>query len=178
MSDDFVKDGEYLPAGTGEFLGAERAPIHVNQSTDPADVVKTSQGIRLQILKHRLARGVNDDAKELNLDLQLLRDLDANALTTRKIDVEERAVNEAEQVSQQTNALLKLLGGKNPFAVDLNNGGALRQDLIGRSRETALPEPKIVPGHTKQGTDNLNYGDFVDDPDAEDDDQLEEEEEV
>lgn len=164
MSDDFVKDGEYLPAGGEEFL-APVGRIDVNQSTDAAEVVKTTQGIRLQILAHRLKKGVNEDAKELNLDLQLLRDLDQAALTTRKIDVEEKAVNDAERASEQTNALLRMLDGRNPFVVDITTG-KLRPDLIGREREAALPDAVVLPGHTTQGTDNLNYGDYVDDPDA------------
>lgn len=173
MQEDYVKDGEYIPAVPDEFLG--KSPIIVDRSTDASDVVKTTQSIRLHILAERLKRGVNEDAKELNLDLQLLRDLDSAALTTRKIDVEERSVSDAERASEQTNALLKMLGGSNPFAVDVSTG-ELRKDLVGRSREVALPEAVIVPGHTKQGTDNLNYADFVDDPDAEPDEEEEEEE--
>jgi hypothetical protein len=167
MQEDYVKDGEYLPAVQEEFLG--KSPIIVDRSTDAADVVKTTQSIRLHILAERLKRGVSEDAKELNVDLQLLRDLDTAALTTRKIDVEERSVSDAERASEQTNALLKMLGGSNPFAVDITTG-QLRNDLVGRPREAALPEPVIVPGHTKQGTDNLNYADFVDDPDADPED--------
>lgn len=174
MSEDFIKDGEYLPA-EGEVFLAPRGAIAVNQSTDAAEVVKTTQGIRLQILAERLKGGVNQDAKELNLDLQLLRDLDQAALTTRKIDVEERAVNDAERASEQTNTLLKMLDGRNPFVVDIATG-QLRADLIGREREAALPEATVLPGHTKQGTDNLNYGDYVDDPDSDPDGAGEDEE--
>lgn len=166
MSDeDYVKDGEFIPAG--EFLGSERAPITVNQSTDPADVIRTTQAIRLQILAARLKAGVNDDAKELGLDLQILRDLDNSSLTTRKIDVEEKAIGEAEKASELTNALLKTLNGRNPFVVDITSG-ELREDLRGRAREAVLPAPKMVPGITRQGTENLNYADFVDDPDNDD----------
>lgn len=167
-TEDYVRDGEYLPAPIGgEFLAANKAPIPVDHSTDPAAVIKTTQSIRLRILEERLRTGVNEDAKELNLDLQLLRDLDQAALTTRKIDVDERAINDAERASEQTNALLKMLNGRNPFAIDVTSG-ELRADLTGRSRDVALPEPTVVPGHTNQGTHNLEYGEFVDDPDADD----------
>lgn len=177
MTDDInpVLDGDYLPAD--KFSVSIPQPIEVNTSTEPAEVIKTTQGIRLKILASRLAKGVNDDIKELNTDLQLLRDLDAAALTTRKIDVEERAVNESERVSEQTNALLKMLGGKNPFAVDITTGN-IRSDLIGRPREAALPVIAVVPGQVKQGTEQLNYADYVDDPDAADEELEDEEEEL
>lgn len=161
-----VLEGDYLPID--KFSVVDRAPIVVSHSTEPADVIKTTQSIRLQILAQRLQKGVTDDLKELNTDLQLLRDLDQAALTTRKIDVEERAVNESERVSEQTNALLKMLDGKNPFAVDLTTG-SIRSDLTGRPRDAALPEPVIVPGHMRQGTENLNYADYVTDPDDDSD---------
>lgn len=169
-----VLDGDYLPAD--KFSVQVPEPIEVSTSTEPADVIKTTQGIRLKILASRLQRGVNDDIKELNADLQLLRDLDAAALTTRKIDVEERAVNESERVSEQTNALLKMLGGKNPFAVDLATGN-IRPDLIGRPREADVPLVKIIPGQVKQGTEQLNYADYVDDPEAADAVEVEEDDE-
>lgn len=177
MTDDInpVLDGDYLPAD--KFSVSVPTPIEVSPSTEPADVIKTTQGIRLAILAKRLANGVNDDIKELNTDLQLLRDLDAAALTTRKIDVEERAVNESERVSEQTNALLKMLGGKNPFAVDLATGN-VRGDLLNRPREADLPMITIVPGQVKQGTEQLNYADYVDDPDAADAEVEDEEEEL
>lgn len=176
MTDDInpVLDGDYLPAD--KFSVPAHVPIAVSHSTEPADVIKTTQSIRLQILASRLGRGVSEDLKELNTDLQLLRDLDAAALTTRKIDVEERAVNESERVSEQTNALLKMLNGKNPFAVDLTTG-RVRDDLIGRPREVDLPLPTIVPGHLRQGTEQLNYADYVDDPDSDEGRLVGEEEE-
>lgn len=177
MTDDInpVLEGDYLPAD--KFSSAlAHPPIEISNSTEPADVIRTTQGVRLQILAHRLKTGISEDAKELNLDLQLLRDLDTAALTTRKIDVEERAVNESERVSEQTNALLKMLNGRNPFAVDLQSG-EIRSDLIGRSREVALPEAVIVPGHTRQGTEQLAYADFVEDPDAEESEAPEDDEE-
>lgn len=180
MTDDInpVLEGDYLPVD--KFSVVASAPIDVSLSTEPAEVIKTTQSIRLRILSERLRKGVSEDLKELNTDLQLLRDLDQAALTTRKIDVEERAVNESERVSEQTNALLKMLDGKNPFAVDLTTG-SVRADLTGRPREAALPEPVIVPGHMRQGTENLNYADYVNDPDDDSDrlgDEDDEEEEV
>lgn len=168
MSEDYVRDGEYLPAPVeGDYLGSENKPIDVNQSVEAGDVIRTTQTVRLKILKHRLAKGIPSDDKELALDMQLLRDLDNAALTTRKIDVEERAVNESEKVNEHVAALTKMFGGKSPFAIDPATG-QVRKDLQNREIEATLPDAKLVPGIAKQGTDNLNYADFVDDPDGDD----------
>lgn len=155
-------EGEFLarddmdPVKDGEYLGPDRTPIHINQSVDPSDVIKTTQGIRLRILKSRFAKGIPDDDKELSLNMQLLRDLDQAALTTRKIDVEERSVSESERLANASNELLRMLGGKNPFAVEVADMAPVTQRAI-----PVLPEVQLVPDLTTQGTQPVNYDDFV-----------------
>lgn len=155
-------EGEFLarddmdPVQDGEYLNPDQAPIHINQSVDPSDVIKTTQGIRLRILKSRFAKGIPSDDKELSLNMQLLRDLDSAALTTRKIDVEEMGVNESERLANASNELLRILGGKNPFAVDV---GALPTTV--QRTAAVLPPPQLVPDITTQGTQPVEYDDFV-----------------
>jgi len=145
------------PVLDGEFLGADdRAPIHINQSVDPSDVIKTTQGIRLRILQSRFAKGIPADDKELMTNMQLLRDLDQAALTTRKIDVDERAVSESERLANANNELLRMLGGKNPFAVEVGTMPPITQRVA-----PTLPAPSLVPDITTQGTQPVNYDDFV-----------------
>ena len=91
--------------------------------------------------------------------MQLLRDLDSAALTTRKIDVEERQVDESQRLANAQNELLRMLGGKNPFAVDITAGAV--PPRVARPDPTALPEPTLVPDITAQGTQSVNYEDFV-----------------
>lgn len=145
------------PVLDGEYLGAdERAPIHINQSVDPSEVIKTTQGIRLRILQSRFSKGIPADDKELSLNMQLLRDLDQAALTTRKIDVDERAVSESERLANANNELLRMLGGKNPFAVEVGTMPPITQRAT-----PSLPAPNLVPDITTQGTQPVNYDDFV-----------------
>lgn len=140
-----------------EYIGMDHQPMHVNQSVDPTEVIKTTQGIRLKVLRSRFQKGITDDDKELALSLQLLRDLDQAALTTRKIDVDERAVSESERLANANNELLRMLGGRNPFAVEVGTMPAFSQ-----TRAVAeLPEPTLVPDITAQGTQPVNYDDFV-----------------
>lgn len=157
LEGDFLKHDDLNPVLDGEYLNADRAPVHINQSVDPSDVIKTTQGIRLRILKSRFAKGIPEDDKELSLNMQLLRDLDQAALTTRKIDVEERSVSESERLANANNELLRMLGGRNPFMMEV---GSLPPALVPRA-QPSLPEPQLVPDITTQGTQPVNYDDFV-----------------
>lgn len=156
LEGDFLKKDDLDPVLDGEYLSDDRAPIHINQSVDPSDVIKTTQGIRLRILKSRFAKGIPADDKELSLNMQLLRDLDSAALTTRKIDVEERSVSESERLANANNELLRMLGGKNPFAVEVGSMPAITQRVV-----PILPPPQLVPDITTQGTQPVEYDDFV-----------------
>jgi len=158
MSDINPIDGDLLPVADNEYLGD--APMQINESVDPSDIIKTTQGIRVAMVKKHLKGGVPHIDKDAITFLQVLRDLDQAALTTRKIDVEERQVNESERLAQAQNALLGMLGGRNPFAVDLVTGNkgpvAERPDAA-----AVLPAPPLVPDVTAQGTQPVNYDDFV-----------------
>ncbi|MNO14024.1 hypothetical protein D3C76_36640 [compost metagenome] len=151
--------GDLDPVLDGEYLAAENRPLAVNQDVDPSAVIKTTQGIRLKILEDRFKRGIPSDDKELNLNMQLLRDLDSAALTTRKIDVDEAQGSETERLAQANNELLRMLNGRNPFAVDV---GSIPTTVIQRADpEKGLPEPKLVPDVTVQGTQPVNYESFA-----------------
>jgi len=151
-------EGELMPVADDEYLGS--APMAINESVDPSDIIKTTQGIRVAMVKETLKRGVPTIDKDANTFLQVLRDLDQAALTTRKIDVEERQVNESERLAQAQNELLRMLGGKNPFAVDLT-GGTVKPNAPRRDASVDLPTPPLVPDVTTQGTQPVNYDDFV-----------------
>lgn len=156
LEGEFLKHDDLNPVADGEYLSDNRAPVHINQSVDPSDVIKTTQGLRLKILKSRFSQGVSDDGKELALTMQLLRDLDTAALTTRKIDVDERSVSESERLANANNELLRMLGGKNPFMVEVGTMPALSARPA-----PVLPEVQLVPDLTTQGTQPVNYDDFV-----------------
>jgi len=150
-------DGELMPVADDEYLGD--APMIISESVDPSDIIKTTQSIRVAMVKNELKRGVPKVDKDANTFLQVLRDMDQAALTTRKIDVDERQVNESERLAQAQNELLRMLGGKNPFAVDLTSGSTPPPTT--RRETPALPAAPLVPDVTTQGTQPVNYDDFV-----------------
>lgn len=149
-------EGDLMPA-EAEYLS--EGPFQVNDSTDPLEVIKTTQSIRIAMVKKELKHGVPKVDKDSRDLMQLLRDLDSAALTTRKIDVEERQVDESQRLANAQNELLRMLGGKNPFAVDITAGAV--SPRVARPDPAALPEPTLVPDITAQGTQSVNYEDFV-----------------
>lgn len=148
-----------VPVDEDGYISHQGKPIPVDKNTDPSAVIRTTQSIRLGLLESRLKRGFSDDGKEVSIDLQLLRDLDNAALTTRKIDVEERQVGDSERLAEAHNALMRMLSGRNPFAVDITDPSL---PVVPRQLpHVELPEPDLVPGVTAQGTQPVNYDDFA-----------------
>ncbi len=156
MSDENPLDGELMPVTDAEYLA--EVPMQINTSVDPSDVIKTTQSIRIAMVQKHLRNGTPDIDKESAGLLQVLRDLDQAALTTRKIDVDERQVSESERLAQAQNELLRMLGGRNPFLVDLATGQSIPPV---QRPEADLPAPNLVPDVTTQGTQAVNYDDFV-----------------
>jgi len=156
MSEINPLEGDLMPVTDAEYL--TEMPMNINASVDPSDVIKTTQSIRLAMVQKHLKSGVPSVDKDSNTLLQVLRDLDQAALTTRKIDVDERQVSESERLAQAQNELLRMLGGKNPFLLDLATGQSIPPV---QRPEAELPAPVLVPDVTTQGTQPVNYDDFV-----------------
>lgn len=148
-----------------EYALSPITPPVINPSTDPSDVVHTTQQIRLLMLKELTKGGVPKDSDEVKTLSLVLRDLDAAALTTRKIDVEEKAVGEQARAIDAVQDIAKLYGGRNPFLA--NPDGSLNADALREIRgsrvtdEAALPPPRSIPGMDKQGQDDVSPEDFI-----------------
>lgn len=150
-------EGDLMPVGDDEFLGDP--PMIIDESVDPAAVIKTTQSIRIAMVKKHLKQGAPSVDKDSRDFMQLLRDLDSAALTTRKIDVEESALGESERVAQAQNELLRMLGGKNPF-VSIDLPGMPSVATVQRE-VVILPRPSMVPGLTAQGTQPVDVDKFL-----------------
>lgn len=136
-----------------DFL--ETNPVPVNHSTSPEDVIKTTQQLRLKVTEKMLENGIPTDRREIRLLNEILRDMDTNALTTKKLDVEEQAVNQASVVAKNMADILSAVGhGKNPFMAPKD----VREIPTDDSR---LPQIAPVPGQMGQGVDVLEYSEFV-----------------
>ncbi|MNP88981.1 hypothetical protein D3C85_13750 [compost metagenome] len=149
-------EGDLMP-DEPEYI--RKPPFEISESVDPLDVIRTTQSIRIAMVKQELQTGLPNIDKDSRDFTQLLRDLDSAALTTRKIDVEERQVDESQRLANAQNELLKMLGGKNPFAVELTAGP--QPPRIQRDDPSALPPPVLVPDITVQGTQSVNYETYV-----------------
>lgn len=137
--------------------------MSINQSTNPVDVIATTQQLRLKMVE-KLTEGdrIPTEAKEVGVLSMILRDLDAAALTTRKLDVEEKGVDVASKASANVANILKELGGQNPFRIGtVENGRQLPTTDVSQ-----IPVIDLVPGVMRIGADVLEYGEFVTDENA------------
>jgi hypothetical protein len=152
-------DGDLMPVADDEYLG--EPPMIIDESVDPSAVIKTTQSIRIAMAKKHLKNGVPDVGEGSRDFLMLLRDLDGAALTTRKIDVEERSIGESERLAQAQNELLRMLDGANPF-VSIDLPGSPSMVTIHRASTVGmLPRPVLVPGITDQGTQPVDADKFL-----------------
>jgi hypothetical protein len=140
--------------------------MSINNSTNPVDIIETTQQLRLRMVSALTSHGVTvpTDPKEVSNLSMLLRDLDAAALTTRKLDVEEKGIDSATIAAANVTAILQAMGG-NPFKAkpgerDITPGITPTVDIA------QLPDVKLVPGITKIGNDVLDYHEFVIDDSA------------
>lgn len=138
--------------------------MSINVSTNPVDIIETTQKLRLQMVNKLTGDGerIPTESKEVGTLSMLLRDMDAAALTTRKLDVEEKGVDAASIASANVAAVLKELGG-NPFkarvGVSIENHSVV--SVIPAPDASQLPTVILVPGVTKIGEDKLEYAEFV-----------------
>lgn len=131
--------------------------VTVNASTKPNDVIETTQKLRLDILSKLFEKGIPDDAGIIQLSLNVMKDCDNNALTTRKIENEENALaNVGLMISENAKHIMKELTRNGVFG-----GGG--NDLPVRTLPELAPEhkPEFVPGQMDIGIVPLNYEDFV-----------------
>ncbi len=138
-----------------DFLQDENV-IKINRSTAPEDVIETTQNLRLALVQKMIQEGLPTDRREIRMLAEILRDTDTNALTAKKLNNEEKAINQASAVAKNIADIANAVGqGKNPFAAP----HAVRE--IPREASDHLPVIELVPGHTTQGVEKLIYEDFV-----------------
>lgn len=130
------------------------------QDTDPNAVVKYTQNMRYRIVNDLTNNGTKIPDKIGDLAM-VLRDMDQSALTTRKLNIEERAANDGKRTLEAFDKLQAILGGRNPFQAD--GGGpipvAARTDHP--TQGLALPQVQLKPGEDHQGEHQLNVADYV-----------------
>lgn len=104
------------------------------------------------------------DPKEVAMLAGLLRDVDGSATAVIKLGIEEKAVNVASEVANNVRDIIRSFGG-DPFRTgNVIEGQASRVTSL--MEGVVLPDVQVLPGHDYQGTEELNYDDFVSDTPA------------
>lgn len=118
----------------------------------PSEVVKYTQRLRYQMVDDITQNGtvVRGDSKEL---LSVLKDMDASALTQRKLNIEEGNQQDG-RVAIEAFRKLQVMLSSDPIQVPQ---GRRRLPTDG----VALPEVTLVPGEDHQGEQSLNIDDYV-----------------
>ena len=129
--------------------------------TNPLEAVRFTQRARRKMFDELTEGGakLSDNFKEVK---ELLKDVDATALLTRKLDIEEQAATEQGRILGNHKALRDMLGGKDPYRISPDSPIPVAERVEG-----ALPGQvpsravKFVPGEKDQGEQQLSVADFV-----------------
>lgn len=130
-------------------------------SVEPEDVVK-----RTQRLRHRIVDELTDNGRRIPDDplmlLNVLRDMDQSALTTRKLNIEEKGANDGRKALETFERLESLLGGKDPFRKSDKEVIALPSRKSDVYQGVNAPEVELNPGEEYQGEQVLKLSDYLD----------------
>lgn len=118
----------------------------------PSEVVKFTQRLRYKMVDDLTNNGevVRGDSKEL---LSVLKDMDASALTQRKLNIEEGNQQDGRVAIEAFRKLQTMLRA-DPIDIPQTRR-RLPTDGV------ALPEVSLVPGEDHQGEQSLNIDDYV-----------------
>lgn len=155
---DFVPDDELA----GEFIPAVRSAPSGMTDDDlrPENVVKFGQQMRRRAF-NQITNNGTDLSSNLGDVLQILRDQDAAALTTRKLNIDEKAVDNDRQAIESAKQLRKEMG-IDPYAVGDDNRDRMPQ-------RTRNPLPDVIPdlgialkpGEDAQGEQVLSVANYI-----------------
>lgn len=131
------------------------------KSTDPMDVVRFTQTVRKKMFDKMTDSGLDLITSQKEV-ASLLRDMDQTAVTTRKLDIEQQATDNAGRVLESHRQLREMLGGRDPYKladdaplpIAKRVGGAL-------PGEVPLIPVEFVPGEKDAQAAQLAIADFV-----------------
>lgn len=116
---------------------------------EPGAIVKLTQRVRLRALNELTDNG-REVTKNLGDTMQLLRDLDQAALTTRKLNIEEKSSDDGRAARESFDKLVGMLGDRSPYEAPKEVGN-----------ESAPPPPRtrspLPQNHVKRPV-SLNQG--------------------
>lgn len=139
----------------------EPVPGLVERDTDPMAVVKFTQQMRYMAVDLMTAGGTQIPDKPGDL-IQFLNGMDQSALTTRKLDIEEKATDNGREAIHAVREIREMFSGRDPFLA-VNE----EREVAGERINPILPEgyvpPQVQfkPGERDQGEAMLDVSDFV-----------------
>lgn len=140
---------------SGEIVSTE------HHNTDPIEVNRFTQQMRYRMFDELTVNGTNLSVN-IKESMQLLRDMDTAALTSRKLDIDQAKVDTAGQTLESFHRLEEMLQGRNPF--ELTDKAPLP---IAERVRPALPENLRLPsvtlldGEDAQGEQALSIHHYV-----------------
>lgn len=129
--------------------------------TNPLEAVRFTQRARKKMFDELTEGGqkLSDNFKDVR---ELLKDVDATALLTRKLDIEEQVATDGAKALANHRALRDMLGGKDPYRV--SSGSPIPvAERVGDALPGQIPTRQVtfVPGERDQGEQQLAVSDFV-----------------
>lgn len=128
-------------------------PIFDDSDMDDDLHLMFTQGTRKALIKHMTKEGFPEDVKEQRNLLAALKDMDAQALSKKRISVEKESADTDAIVASALLEISKRVGNTNPF-----EGNRESPILIDNS---AIPKPDLVPGETEIGVTTETYETFI-----------------
>lgn len=155
-----MEDHDPFPATPGPQR-VEPVQGLVERDTDPMAVVKFTQQMRYFAVDVLTAGGTQMPDKPGDL-IQFLNGMDQSALTTRKLDIEEKATDNGGEAIRAVREIREMFGGKDPFLAV-----GQEREVTGERINSILPadyvppQVQFKPGERDQGEALLDVSDFV-----------------
>ncbi|MGG4591704.1 hypothetical protein ACLPJK_25955 [Pseudomonas aeruginosa] len=131
----------------------------INRSIEPKDVIKTTQTLLVETLAQFVNEGekLPSDPKEIGALIALTRAIGDTAQTTRKLDIEERAVEEVSQLARDYKYLVE-------HARTLITGRDIEGECVAegpKPDKTRLVEVKLLEGQMDSVVPDIDVDEFM-----------------
>lgn len=155
-----MDDDNQYPATPGPSR-VEPVQGFVERNTDPMAVNRFTQQMRYMAIDHLTVGGTRMPDKPGDL-IQFLNGMDQSALTTRKLDIEEKISDSGAEAIQAVRAIREMFNGSDPFAA-IGSERAIPGERVNPILPEGYIPPQVTfkPGERDQGETMLDVSDFV-----------------
>jgi len=155
-----MEDHDPFPATPGPNR-VEPVQGLLERDTDPMAVVRFTQKMRYFAADVLTVGGTQMPDKPGDL-IQILNGMDQSALTTRKLDIEEKATDNGRNAIDAVRGIREMFAGRDPFLAVGQEREVTGQRINSILPEGYVPPPvEFKPGERDQGEAMLDVSDFV-----------------